>query len=425
MIVIYEPLCKKFSHEKINSGFIYSFRKAFPGEKICFYAHVSHLKAIKSIFTNDKIRVNDIVYKHLTISGSVNLFSFVINTYNLLKIRKELLSHSEFKVFLTSHNSLILYIIKTFRVFRPIKFYLVLHGSFEEINTGELTIESNQVLKYQIPKKTIVKRLSGLSLRKVIFYFGYLTMKVSKLFSVFSYFYSRKYNTGEVIKYGSNDNIVYIVVSEHIIKNVEKIMEFKGLSLRYHFYPNVFFKSTLRPQNKTVKFGVFGYGDPVVLYNVAKVLESCDIREDFVIRVIGMDNTVSTFFPFIENPSNGLSLTRNQMEDLVSDIDVLLILYSNQKYRLSCSATIVEALSYCKPIIHFKNDCISYYNSSDLPIGFEANSIDEFVSYMVRAINDFESFKSEVSVFRKNIKSLRKTYSIECHYNNLAQIFSE
>ena len=135
-----------------------------------------------------------------------------------------------------------------------------------------------------------------------------------------------------------------------------------------------------------------------------------------------MDNSVSHFFPFIKAPSNGLPLTREQMEKHVSDIDVLLILYSNQKYRLSCSATIIEALSYCKPIIHFKNDCISYFNNNST-IGFEANNIDEFVNYMVKCINDFSLFKAKSKVFTDNIINLRKIYSIENNYKSLIELW--
>ena len=62
MIVIYEPLCKDFSHEKINSGFIHSFRKAFTNEKIYFFADNSHIKSIQNILKNDNISIEKIKY---------------------------------------------------------------------------------------------------------------------------------------------------------------------------------------------------------------------------------------------------------------------------------------------------------------------------------------------------------------------------
>ena len=60
MVVIYEPLCKDFSHEKINSGFILSFRKAFPNEEIYFFADNTHIKAIKNILLNDNLSIYNI-----------------------------------------------------------------------------------------------------------------------------------------------------------------------------------------------------------------------------------------------------------------------------------------------------------------------------------------------------------------------------
>ena len=52
MIVICEPQCKSFSHEKVNSGFLYALRLAFPNDRLVFYAHYSHIVSIKSILEN-------------------------------------------------------------------------------------------------------------------------------------------------------------------------------------------------------------------------------------------------------------------------------------------------------------------------------------------------------------------------------------
>ncbi len=425
MVVIYEPLCKEFSHEKINSGFIYSFSKAFPKEKIYFYAHKSHIKSIKNILNNDNLSIDNLIYKKLPISRNLTLLSYFINVYNLLKLRSKLKCNEEIKLFLTSYNTLILYIIKSCKCFSEIKFYIVLHGSFEEINSGELFIKSNQVLEYQIPEKTAFKRLKNINPTKLtkfsVDFVGKILLKVS----IFRYLFLKKFNTKKILEWRSNKNIVFIAISKHIIINAKKILDHHKLNIKYHFYPNHFYNNNSIANNKYIKFGIFGYGDPLVLYNISKKLELTNIKNQFEIRVIGMDNSISNFFPFITTPSNGLPLSRTQMEHLVSDIDVLLILYSNQKYRLSCSATIIEALSYCKPVIYFKNDCISNFNNNVSPIGFEANSVDEFVNYMVTCINNFNLMKEKFHVFSENIMKLRNTYSIENNYKNLIDLWRE
>jgi len=425
MLVIYEPLCKGFSHEKINSGFIYSFSKAFPIEKIYFYAHKTHIEALKNILNNDNLSIDNLIYKQLPISRNFTLLSFLINIYNLLKLRSKLKFNKDKKLFLTSYNTLILYIIKSYKCFSEIKFYIVLHGSFEEINSGELFIESNQVLKYKIPQKTAAKRLKNINFSKLTKYIVDLVGKLILKTSIFRYFFIKKFNTKKILEWRSNKNITFIAISKHIIINANKIFEYQKLNIKYHFYPNYFREKNTRPNNQYIKFGIFGYGDPLVLYNISKKLELVNVQNKFEIRVIGMDNSISNFFSFITTPSNGLPLSRKQMEHLVSDIDILLILYSNQKYRLSCSATIIEALSYCKPIIYFKNDCISYFNNNNLPIGFEANSVDDFVKHMSICIDDFILMKEKFNEFSENIMTLRNAYSIENNYKNLIDLWNE
>ena len=59
MIIVCEPQCKGVSHEKVNSGFIYGLRLAYPEEKIIFFAEATHLKAIQEILIKDNILINN------------------------------------------------------------------------------------------------------------------------------------------------------------------------------------------------------------------------------------------------------------------------------------------------------------------------------------------------------------------------------
>ena len=423
MVIIYEPLCKGFSHEKINSGFIYSFSKAFPGEVIYFYAHKSHIKAIKSIIINDDLLIDNLFYKDLFVFRNITFLSYVINVYNLFRIRKKLKNHKQVKLFLTSYNTLILYIIKSFKCFNEIKFYLVLHGSFEEINTGELSIKSNQILEHQIPDKSILQRLNNISFNKILKYFFLLFSKNILKYSIFKVIFLKKFNSKKILEWGSNKNLTFIAISKHIIINAKKILDLDKINIKYHFYPNQFHNIYKMNCNKHVKFAIFGYGDPLILYNISKNLEKRYIQKDFEIRIIGMDNSITKYFSFIKSPSNGRTLKREEMEKMVNDIDFFLILYGNQKYRLSCSATILEAISYNKPIIHFKNDCISQFNSPNSRIGFESNSIDEFCDHLENCIINFDDLKPNLDIFYQNLNKLRLQYSIDSNFSNLTDIY--
>ena len=53
MIHICDLICKEMSHEKVNSGFVYGLRLAFPDEKIVVYADKSHIDALANILKVD------------------------------------------------------------------------------------------------------------------------------------------------------------------------------------------------------------------------------------------------------------------------------------------------------------------------------------------------------------------------------------
>ena len=86
MIAVCELQCKGISHEKVNSGFIYALRIAFPDQKILFYADISHISAIKSILIHDKIIINNIEFVSINVSERITYYSF-FKTYFLILIQ--------------------------------------------------------------------------------------------------------------------------------------------------------------------------------------------------------------------------------------------------------------------------------------------------------------------------------------------------
>lgn len=132
-----------------------------------------------------------------------------------------------------------------------------------------------------------------------------------------------------------------------------------------------------------------------------------------------MENRGTESFSNIVCPSPGKVLDRSDMEKYAKDIDMFLILYDISRYRLSCSGTILESLSYIKPILHFNNDCINHFNKHENPIGICCNSLDEFVCKMEDIIENYDEYIHKFQTFRKNILELRKECAIE---NSLTQL---
>ena len=149
-----------------------------------------------------------------------------------------------------------------------------------------------------------------------------------------------------------------------------------------------------------------------MLYSLNLRIRNLKIKAPFQIRIIGMDNRGIDQFPWVTNPSNGRTLSRDQMERLLEDIDFILILYSKGLYKASCSGSIIEAITYGKPIIHLKNDCISHFNVNN-EIGYMCQNLDDFSEKILKIADDYKNEKIKIKIFHKNIREKQKMISVD------------
>ena len=216
----------------------------------------------------------------------------------------------------------------------------------------------------------------------------------------------------------------YIALSPHITRNAARYIDIQ----QYDFYtiilPTNFVVPTEAPINAHVKFAIFGYGDSLVLHNIAYLLTQRQIAKPWEIRVIGMDNRGTEGFVSVTCTSGGKRLERDEMELHAKDIDAFLILHDKTKYRLSCSGSILETLSMCKPIIHFDNDCINEFNKVEKPIGFRCYTLDEYINKLVDIIENYDLYQSTFADFRKNIFKVRGECAINKSMPKIMESFT-
>ncbi len=140
MIVVCEPQVKGMSHEKVNSGFLYGLRLAYPEDKILFYADASHILGIKNILEHDCVNIGNIEYIPIKFYDPYN-FRGMIAYRNLLKrMYTSILAAGTNKIFFLSTNPVLLYLIKQLKTrprFRGIQCASVCHIEFENIAYGE------------------------------------------------------------------------------------------------------------------------------------------------------------------------------------------------------------------------------------------------------------------------------------------------
>jgi hypothetical protein len=226
------------------------------------------------------------------------------------------------------------------------------------------------------------------------------------------------------MEWNHSSDYKYIVLSPHIVKNSSKYIDLHKFNFHTVILPTNFVKPAISSNNQYAKFATFGYGDSLVLHNIAFLLAQRKITRPYEIRIIGMDCRGADGFPNITCTSKGQVLSRVEMERQATDIDVFLILYDKARYRLSCSGSVLESLSMIKPIVHFDNDCINQFNTIENPIGFSCISLDEYVTKLVDIIENYDSYKTVFANFRENILKLRYDFAIDRSVPQIRESFT-
>lgn len=305
-----------------------------------------------------------------------------------------------------------IYILKKIKKISVNK-YFVLHGELEELNQNKNLIKEEYV---DLPKVSNYKKIKSLNLQKVKNKINSFLIKTDLLDLFF-----KKKDIKNLIFNCKKSDFSFITISDHIIINLKKIKNLDMNFIKTINFPQIQEKYLKERVNKNVKFGVFGYGNSKLLYNLNLKLKDLNIKKKYEIKVIGMDNRGIESFKWTNAPSKGKTLKREEMEELLVDIDFILILYPENTYVFSCSASIIEAISNKKPIIHLKNDCISFYNKNQ-EIGYEVSNLNQMARLMKKIIYKFPNDK--VSYFMQNIDIKRKLIDPRFQTKNFKKIFN-
>jgi hypothetical protein len=429
MILIYEPLCKGISHEKVNSGFLTGVCRANPNDEVVFVSDITHAKALQFILLNDEITLNNLKFKPINTGDCRTISGILIILFSLIRILILAKNSKNKKVLFLSYNSLILYSIKflqlTNLMSNKIFFHFVLHGSFESIN------ETSHNVSYSIPtQKTetkpkpfnpilIIKR----SIRGLLNLFKGIK---SQYQNFISQIVARLFKEKSALLFRTDIRYSFIALSDHIKFFASNYIDTEKINLKTITLPTNFSSiHTQKKENSFPKFAVFGFGNPTVLNQALNRLSGLDIKKKYEVVIISMDHRGSLNFKNITYvKESGQALSRSEMEEAALNVDFFLILYEEHKYNLSCSGSIMEALSYVKPIIHLKNPCIDHFNDRTEPIGYSLENPNQIADKMAEIANDFENQKPRILEFQKNIYKLRANYQIDSNLDKFRDLFN-
>ena len=429
MIIICEPICLNVSHEKVNSGFLYGLHLAFPEEGILFYADITHIEAIKKILIHDNVYIEKLEYVPIKLKTANTIFS--ISGFYLLfkKIFLDAIRNKTNKVFFLSFSSIILYVLKKLKSehrFFDFKITLVLHGGFENIAGKRINSIPFELPRRMIHKKTISEKFKQIKLielpKKIIII---LSQKyISKYIKFIENISLKLFPEKKILLWKHSPDFKFISLSPHVTRNAMEYIDVKYLNINTIILPTIFVEPDFQINNDHPKFAVFGWGDPLMFHNILYLLSMRKIKNPYEIRIIGANCNGSEGFSNVTCFNLGRMLYRSEMESFVKDIDYFLILYNKDKYRLSCSGSILEAISYIKPVIHFENDCIDYFNNPENPIGISCSSIEEFVSTLNDIITNYNKYLPKIEIYKKNIIKLRQDCAIENSISKFKKSFT-
>jgi hypothetical protein len=430
MIIVCELQQKGIDHERVNSGFIYGLRIAYPKEVITFFSDTSHFQKIKDIFNANKIPFKSI--KHFPVSFDVSKrYSIwgIINYYFLTKkVFDKSLSLGVNKVFFLSVSPIILYVIKKLKrnsKYKNVCCTFVLHGELEDIaNKDYIEPYKPVIIGAKINSTRVIKTLLNHPDWVLLFVIRKILWPILTLNSYYSLVFKRKFRTKVMMMWKHSGQYKYISLSPHVTKNASKYLNTRYLNFRTIMLPIIFTRPYPQPDNNGIKFAVFGFGDSAQMYKMLSLLSKKRIDKPYEIRIISMDDRGTDGFKSITHVGNGSVLTRKEMENSTHDIDMFINLHDKSRHSLGCSLSIFEAFSYLKPVLHLSNPGYNYFNKSRKPIGFRCENLDEFVNKMCELINNYPLNKKQLAVFRKNMLEYRKKYAIENNLSKLKESFT-
>lgn len=204
-----------------------------------------------------------------------------------------------------------------------------------------------------------------------------------------------------------NINISFCVLGDRVIENLKLII---GENIKCFYsidHPYFFNKKTDKNINNNkniVSFATIGELNIFKgLYSYINLLEKVNIK-DKSFSIIGntTDHIEELEKKNIIIKGKNHYLDRKEFENLISNIDYALYFYSSNKYKLTASGAIFDAINARKPIIALENDYFRYLFQKYGNIGYLCKDIDE----MAEVINNIKKEKKTIFNFDNYINQL-------------------
>lgn len=412
MIVVCEPQCEGLSHEKVNSGFLTLVRRTFPDEQVRVYAADSHRDALRSILAHDRVQIDNLEFRSFRVRDAYSVRGIAGYHRAFARMLNETVAAGCNDLLFLSTSPVLMHLLKRLHqrpAFAHLRFAFVMHADLEDVANDQY----REVAGTVVAEPTLLEKLRSISPLELP---GKVAGLIGRqLSSRYNRVFATRFRTREELVSQPSDLYRLIALSPHVVENARAYLDVDAIGMRAIEMPINFAPLAKPVATSHLKFATFGYGDPGALRVVVEELDRLAPRNPYELRIIGMDNRGLEHHPHVTCPSPGKRLVRAEMELLAADIDAFLILYDRGRYRLSCSGSIFEAMSYVKPVLHIGNPCVAQFDRPDLPIGFGHEDLPALAKTMARMIDDSDAARAELATRCTNLKVLRERLAIDQH----------
>ncbi len=390
MIAVIETLQGGLAHEMFNAGILHQLHKVYPREKILFFSEKEHGEYVKKVLDTHSCSRYVQFINIARIYLNYNREDIQSNKEEYINIFRKC-SRAKFVMILSLEavNSGLLKNIM--HKFPNLNFGVCIHGNIEDIlpqNSVKFVMNYNLIWALrECRRKKLAQR-----------YFKQNLEEMASLPNCNIILYSDNYkNYKNSISLGLYENI-------------------KVLNLSYVF---TYSKEPPLPSEK-FRIGIMPLTSTAKAQNGIKVINYVNSQNDriqypYIFRIFNYD---IGYYKNVEYIRSG-DRSRRDVENFLEMCDWILIPYDKNKYRLSSSGVMFDAIEAERPF--FVLDSPSFFKAVEAGCGIQAVSIKELGELIIEKIN---SKNSDYRQYYKNIKSYKKRVEKE-NLERLITIFGD
>lgn len=367
MILLVEIQCKDWEHTSVNAGMIRLLRKAFPDEKIIFYAEEKHINCVREITNQCQIEFETKCFKFVDWRKES-----VEKTKEYQKLLETIVA-GEVEVgrmmILSCNKGIMLAINQLARKYPTINFYLVLHSALEDVfHKISLFDYCYQKFYHLLHEKRWYKTISMKN-----------CMNSCNMPNCHFIIYSPCYKEAlqGIIKRNIVDKIIFI---HH------PYYDYKG------FHEKIC--------SKKINIGIYGQAVNEDAYRIVECYNEKYDNGRICFKIVAREDNPILSLKNTNRLFESNYVSGEELRKAIQNMDYILIPYNKNQYRVTASGIFWDAVSQEIPLLMLDSPYFNYY--AERKVGIIEESIDD----MALCISQLE--REKYGLFSRNEKEMKQ-----------------